>query len=126
VDSTQKRSAGLLPLHLVLESVGLRIEIYRSDMVLGRHSQADVRLVLPDVSRRHCRLIFDGDRWRVIDLGSTNGVFVNGVRVTEAVLQDGDRLQLGSLPFRVEYMDHFVLPGTRPIISLPQEKRLAS
>ena len=61
--------------------------------VIGR--SPDVELMVPDtgVSRRHCR-IEDG---RVVDLGSTNGTWVNGVQVvTEQELEDGDRITVGT------------------------------
>src|SRR5207302_3068317 len=48
--------AGFAPLHLMLEPAGLWIEVHRPEAIVGRHSSADVRLALPDISRRHCRL----------------------------------------------------------------------
>jgi pSer/pThr/pTyr-binding forkhead associated (FHA) protein len=71
-------------------------------MLIGRHSDADVRLSLPDVSRRHCRLVFAASRWQIFDLNSLNGVFVNGDRVQQATLDDGDIIRIGGLTFQVE------------------------
>lgn len=112
--------APFIPLNLVLDPVGLRVKVSRSDMVVGRHSQADIRLTLPDVSRRHCRLLFEAGQWRVVDLNSANGTFVNGERISQANLYDGDRLQLGNFCFRVEH------GATVPLFSEGTEKRLAS
>jgi pSer/pThr/pTyr-binding forkhead associated (FHA) protein len=95
--------AGFMPLHLVLEPIGPRIEVHRPDVTVGRHSEAEVRLGLPDISRRHCRLVFENQHWRVIDLNSLNGVFVNGERMQEATLYHGDQLQLGTCTFVIEY-----------------------
>ena len=69
---------------------------------LGRGTDADV--VLPDfsVSRLHAVLRRQGDEWRVIDLGSTNGVELNGVRVEESVVRDGDCIKLGIFELRLE------------------------
>lgn len=53
------------------------------------------------VSRNHAKLIWDGISLRVQDLGSTNGLFVNGQRVTEAVLSVGDTVGLGQNLLRV-------------------------
>jgi pSer/pThr/pTyr-binding forkhead associated (FHA) protein len=92
-----------MPLHLVLEPVGPRIEVHRPDVIVGRHSEADVRLGLPDISRRHCRLVFEDQHWRVYDLSSLNGVHVNGDRMQEATLYHGDQLRLGTCAFIVEY-----------------------
>jgi transcriptional regulator with GAF, ATPase, and Fis domain len=68
---------------------------------LGSAPGADLRLPHPTVSRLHARLeVRAGVPW-VEDLGSTNGVFVGGIRVGAAQLVDGARLQLGSLTVEV-------------------------
>ncbi len=95
--------SGFVPLRLVVQPTGVVLEVRRPDVVLGRHSEADVRLPLPDISRRHCRLRFDDGQWRIFDLESSNGVFINGERMQEANLYDGDRLQLGMCTCLVEY-----------------------
>jgi pSer/pThr/pTyr-binding forkhead associated (FHA) protein len=90
---------------LVLKPGGLAVELTRADTLVGRHSDADVRLSLPDVSRRHCRFKFASGRWQVVDLNSLNGVFVNGEQVQQATLDHGDRVQIGGLTFEVEIGD---------------------
>jgi pSer/pThr/pTyr-binding forkhead associated (FHA) protein len=90
------------PLRLVLQPGGMSFELARSDMVLGRHSGADVRLPLPDVSRRHCRFVCLHGIWRIYDLDSMNGLFVNGQRVRDAVLHDGDVIGIGGFSLKVE------------------------
>jgi pSer/pThr/pTyr-binding forkhead associated (FHA) protein len=70
-------------------------------MILGRHSRADVRLPLPDVSRRHCRFVWADGAWQVIDLQSLNGVYVNDQRVTQATLHAGDTVRIGGFSFVV-------------------------
>jgi pSer/pThr/pTyr-binding forkhead associated (FHA) protein len=97
--------AGFVPVRLTLEPGGLSVELTSADMLIGRHSEADIRLALPDISRRHCRCFFSDGHWQVRDLNSLNGVFVNGQRMHEATLYDGDRLQLGSLVFSVAIPD---------------------
>ena len=91
-----------VPLRLVLQGNGQVVEVTRPDMLLGRHSEMDIRISLPDVSRRHCRLLFSDGRWHVFDLNSLNGVFVNGERVTQAVLHQQDLLRIGGFIFQVE------------------------
>ncbi len=93
---------GFAPLRLTLEAIGMSIDVQQPNVVVGRHSDAEVRLALPEISRRHCRIAFENDRWRVYDLSSLNGVFVNGERMQEATLYDGDRLQLGTFSMVVE------------------------
>jgi len=80
----------------------MAIELTAPDVVLGRHSASDIRLPLPDVSRRHCRFVYAGGHWQVIDLQSLNGVWVNDQPVQRAPLYAGDRLQIGPLVFTVE------------------------
>ena len=96
--------ADFVPLRLLLQPGGLSVEFNQPDMLVGRHSAADVRLSLPDVSRRHCRFLFSDGAWRVFDLNSLNGVFVNGERLQEAALYHGDRIRIGSLTFEVEFV----------------------
>jgi pSer/pThr/pTyr-binding forkhead associated (FHA) protein len=92
---------GFVPLELTLLPAGPSVELDLPDMVIGRHSGADVRLALPDVSRRHCRLVFQHGSWKIIDLKSLNGIYVNGERMQEATLYDGDTLRLGGFTFAV-------------------------
>jgi len=63
---------------------------------LGRAPDCEVIVEGHDVSRYHAELTVDEDGLRVLDLGSTNGTFVNGIRVTEAKLSPGDSLVVGS------------------------------
>lgn len=92
---------GFVPMRLTLLPAGPSIDLTKPEMLVGRHSSADVRLALPDVSRRHCRFCFQHGSWKVIDLDSLNGVFVNDERMHEAVLYEGDQVRLGSFAFRV-------------------------
>ncbi len=96
-----------VPLSLVLVPRGVRIELTKPDVLMGRHSDMDIRLPLPDVSRRHCRFVFTRSGWQVIDLNSLNGIHVNGKRVSHSTLFHHDRLRVGGFTFQVE------LPGGR-------------
>ncbi|MCC7351089.1 MAG: FHA domain-containing protein [Phycisphaerales bacterium] len=64
-------------------------------LTIGRAPTCD--LCLPDgaMSRQHCRIEPDGDRWLVVDLDSRNGTFINGRRIQRQHLKDGDRLHVG-------------------------------
>ncbi|MBN8866099.1 MAG: FHA domain-containing protein [Solirubrobacterales bacterium] len=69
--------------------------------VLGRSDDAECVLRDPNVSRRHAELRQDAaGQWEIVDLGSTNGVKVNGRRVTEAPLREGDQVTVGTTTFR--------------------------
>jgi hypothetical protein len=74
---------------------GRRSVLSGEGAVLGRSRDCDVVLDDPNVSRRHAELRRDGPAWVVADLGSTNGVKVNGRRVDQAPLEPGDRITLG-------------------------------
>jgi pSer/pThr/pTyr-binding forkhead associated (FHA) protein len=91
------------PLRLTLQPGGLYLDLNKAEVVLGRHSQADVRLPLPDVSRRHCRLFWADGVWRVCDLHSLNGTLVNGQRVEETSLHPGDTLRIGGFTFAISW-----------------------
>jgi pSer/pThr/pTyr-binding forkhead associated (FHA) protein len=94
--------ADFVPLRLVLQPSGASVELTQPDMLVGRHSQADIRLPLPDVSRRHCRFIFGQGVWQVLDLNSLNGVFLNGEPIRQATVQQGDLLRIGGFTFAVD------------------------
>ena len=63
---------------------------------IGRDSGNVVQLSLPEVSKQHAFLQRTAEGWRIQDLNSRNGLFVNGGKVREAFLKDGDRLMVGS------------------------------
>ncbi|MSQ96485.1 MAG: FHA domain-containing protein [Gemmataceae bacterium] len=88
---------GFVPLELRIEAENASIEVSCPIAMVGRHTDADLRFAFADVSRRHCRLAFVNGQWRVYDLKSLNGVFVNNVRTDEATLYAGDMLRIGCL-----------------------------
>lgn len=91
-----------VPLRLLLQPHGLVVELNRSETVVGRHHEANLRLPLPDVSRRHCRILFVDGAWQVCDLNSLNGVYVNDERVQQAVLRHHDMVRIGGFLFQVD------------------------
>ncbi|MHB1651097.1 MAG: FhaA domain-containing protein [Desulfitobacteriaceae bacterium] len=62
---------------------------------LGRHSQCEVVLHDPEVSRRHLKVTQQEQGWFLDDLGSTNGTWVNGQRITRQLVVPGEKIQLG-------------------------------
>lgn len=87
-------AAGGRPRHWI-EINGTRHQISRATLVLGRSTEADVRIDDPGVSRRHCE-IRTGTPSTIQDLGSTNGIVVDGQHTTRATLRDGSRIVVGS------------------------------
>ncbi|MFI5803407.1 FhaA domain-containing protein [Streptomyces sp. NPDC051561] len=78
-----------------IEINGNRHQISRPTLVMGRSTEADVRIDDPGVSRRHCE-IRTGTPSTIQDLGSTNGIVVDGQHTTRATLRDGSRIVVGS------------------------------
>ncbi len=65
--------------------------------MIGRDGAADIAMNDPDVSRQHCLVMQKGEAWQVEDLGSVNGVLVNGIRIVGLqTLKPGDCLRLGT------------------------------
>jgi ABC-type multidrug transport system ATPase subunit len=96
----------------ILAGLPPRSELLRSEnVVIGRASEVDLTLSHPEVSRRHCRILFERDTWFVEDLGSQRGTAVNGTRISgRTPLKPGDQLQIGpvTLAFGASSED---LPG---------------
>jgi Protein of unknown function (DUF3662)/FHA domain len=85
---------------LVLEVNGTRHPLQPPGLVIGRGSEADLRINDPGISRRHAQIRVNaaGPQLQIdiVDLGSTNGIVVNGQRVQQAVLREGSRIEIGS------------------------------
>ncbi len=65
-------------------------------LTIGREASNPIAINDAEVSRKHTQLVFQGGKYIVTDLGSTNGTFVNGTRLTgQQVLQSGDIISLG-------------------------------
>jgi len=77
---------------------GRRVVLADTVTRIGRMPDCGVQLLDASVSRYHAEVRARGDGFAVVDLGSTNGTRVNGVRVSERVLHDGDELSFGSVP----------------------------
>jgi pSer/pThr/pTyr-binding forkhead associated (FHA) protein len=76
--------------------------IIRDVTVIGRREDCDLRIPLGEISRKHCRLVKDGDALKAEDLGSSNGTYQNGTRIQTCELSPGDTLQVGSVAFVVQ------------------------
>lgn len=92
------------------ELLAAPIPLERSEIVLGRALEADIRINDPRASRLHARInVVKADDeptcYRVTDLGSTNGTLLNGRPVTEATLHVGDKITIGEHLLRFELLD---------------------
>jgi len=75
------------------------------ELVIGRSNDIDVALIEDMVSRRHARVLLQGESLIIEDLGSTNGTFVNGEKVRRARLKEGDKILIGTSIIRVALAD---------------------
>jgi diguanylate cyclase (GGDEF)-like protein len=93
------------------ELLAVPIPLERSEVTLGRALDADVRINDTQASRLHARIRTEHDeatgevRYRLIDLGSTNGTLLNGKPIDEAFLKDGDKFVIGDQLIRFEMLD---------------------
>jgi len=106
-----------MPCRLVALDEGPDIQVDRLNMVVGRHPQCDARLDSIRVSRRHCCLSEDRDSGEVLvrDLGSTNGIRINGQRVEAGRLRGGDELSIAHIRYRLEGIQGHQLTLADPI-----------
>ena len=71
-------------------------ELDQSRTVIGRSRECDIQVTDTNVSRQHAELLHEGDRYWLVDLGSTNGIEAGGKRVQRLELEDGTRFTVGS------------------------------
>jgi Protein of unknown function (DUF3662)/FHA domain len=95
-EAVSAEELGMEPEPAVLEVDGERHQIGPNRVVIGRSRECDIQLADPNVSRRHAELRREGSAFWLVDLGSTNGVDVNGRRQARAKLSDGDRITIGT------------------------------
>jgi hypothetical protein len=101
VSDRQPGAAAAPRSNLVLEVNGVRHPLVPPGFVIGRGSESDLRINDPGVSRRHARVTVaeaPGGALEITieDLGSTNGVIVNGTKVAQTALGDGSRIEMGT------------------------------
>ena len=84
--------------------VGQRARL-ANGFTIGRVPGQDMVIGDPRVSSKHCRIEDRGDGWVIVDLGSTNGVRINGQRVEEKALKPFDKVELGDTVLRFELQD---------------------
>ena len=93
------------------------------DMLVGRHQDADVVLQAADVSRRHAGLLLKDNALWVQDLNSSNGTFINDVRIAvETEVQNGDSLRFASVKYTAEVaMVEVVQPIIPEVVAEPEK-----
>jgi two-component system, cell cycle response regulator len=79
------------------ERVGHKVSLRPGRLEVGRDPASEITLVSDLVSRNHARLVVGAEQALLVDLGSTNGTYVNDRRVRDRILQDGDRISFGQV-----------------------------
>ncbi len=95
--------------NVILEVNGMKHPLDPPGIVIGRGTDADLRINDPGVSRRHAEIrVHANDRngadVSVVDLGSTNGMLVNGHKVQQATLDDGGQIKIGNTTMTVRFV----------------------
>src|SRR5438445_674479 len=108
-----------MPAQLQALNEGPSILLDKPILLLGRDLECDIRFDSRKISRKHCCIAQVGDYLVVRDLGSTNGIRINGVRVVEGCLRAGDELTVGNHRYQVRW-DELAMASSRPS---PAERR---
>ena len=75
-------------------------------VIVGREPSADITINDPSISRRHCQFTLNSEEALVVrDLGSTNGIYIDGRRVDKAIVQPGTLVQIGAITLRPEWTE---------------------
>lgn len=87
------------PYLLVLEGPrkGQEFQISSEPFIIGRDRTCALQIEEPLISRRHASIYFKDGSFRLKDLGSTNGTFLNGAKIMDARLKDNDKIQMGNV-----------------------------
>jgi len=90
---------------IVIKSENLEGEIILEEdaVIIGRDEKTDIYVDDKRLSREHCKISKEGTRFTIEDLGSANGTFVNGQKVTQKTLENGDKIQVGSNSFEFRF-----------------------
>ena len=91
--------------HLLALTEGPNIPLDKPIVLIGRHQECDIQIPSRKISRRHCCIAQIADHLVVRDLGSTNGIRINGVKVVEGNLQAEDELTIGNARYQLKWED---------------------
>lgn len=88
---------------LVALTEGTNILLDKPVLLIGRHQECDIQIPSRKISRRHCCIALLSDHLVIRDLGSTNGIRINGIKVVEGNLQANDELTIGNVRYQVKW-----------------------
>ena len=82
------------------------IELDEKELIMGRSPECDIQLRLDNVSRKHARIVYLNEEYQIEDLESTNGVYVNGIRVARCLLRNHDQIEIGD--FKILFNEEII------------------
>ena len=102
LEISRKTFIGKIPgkQHALLEILGENpgsLELCEDEVIIGRVPECDIQLMVDNVSRKHARIVFINEEYQIEDLGSTNGIYVNGIKVEKCSLRDQDIIEIGGV-----------------------------
>jgi len=88
--------------HAFLEITGLgetrkQFELGEEDVVIGRTIDCEVQLSIDNISRKHALISFRNEEYQIEDLGSTNGTYVNGIKIEKCILRNNDQIEIAGV-----------------------------
>jgi GGDEF domain-containing protein len=98
IGKTRRQSAYLIVITArSAAGVGVMLKLEHPEIILGRSADAHLQITDEGISRRHAKVLrLPDETYQLVDMGSTNGTYLNGERVRLADLKDGDKIQIGS------------------------------
>jgi pSer/pThr/pTyr-binding forkhead associated (FHA) protein len=87
---------------LVALTEGPNIPLDKPIVLIGRHQECDIQIPSRKISRRHCCIAQVNNHLVVRDLGSTNGIRINGIKIVEGNLQAEDELMIGNMRYQLK------------------------
>ena len=110
---------------LLALSEGVNIPLDKPIMLIGRHQECDIQNPSRKISRRHCCIALISDHLVIRDLGSTNGIRINGIKVVEGNLQPNDEVTIGNVRYQVKWADEMASGSKNGNPAAPAKKRPA-
>ncbi len=93
-------------------SAGQSFNIDRERVTMGRGPGVDFAVDNPEMSRQHAAIEYSARNFQIRDLGSTNGIFINGKHVQAGAIRHGDRFEMGSQKFQLVIEEKDEAPDT--------------
>ena len=108
---------------LTQSMAGRSVELTAERTTVGRVEENAFQISEPSVSSRHAEILLRGSDIVVKDLGSTNGTFINGEKITEAVLKPGQTLRFGNIELKLDVPGAPAAPAPAPAATPPPPKK---